>query len=301
MRHSIIEAISQIKIWSILPAALDRMIAQAHSLDRKPRASIADSVKKQIDDRANAEFFYGQRLGRTGLLGMHGVILPRRSVVTDFYGGTGLDQLSSDLDRMVGDPEIDTIVMDIDSPGGSVEGLQEASEKIYQSRNKKQIVGVANFMAASAAYYLGSSATRLVVAPSGEVGSIGTVMLHLDHSRMLQELGVKPTYIHAGKFKVEGNPYEPLSDEARAEFQRIVDHYYGQFLFDVGRNRGITAEQVKSDFGQGRMFMAEESHSHGLTDAVMSLEQVLRETIHNHSQSNHSIGLRRKRMQLHGI
>src|SRR5262249_54718300 len=99
---------------------------------------------------------------------------------------------------------------------------------------------------------------------------------HEDHSKRLEQEGVKVTFITSGERKVEGNFYEPLTDEARAELQRISDHYYEMFLSAVAKARGVSVAQVNSDFSQGRMAVATEAVQRGMADRVATAEQVLK-------------------------
>jgi hypothetical protein len=123
-------------------------------------------------------------------------------------------------------PEIQAIVLDVDSPGGYVDLVPETAQEIYDARGEKPIVAVANTTACSAAYWIASQADEVVVTPSGSVGSIGVYMLHEDWSKFNEDFGIDPTYIFAGRYKVDGNPDEPLSDTAREEWQQEVDDLY---------------------------------------------------------------------------
>jgi hypothetical protein len=102
------------------------------------------------------------------------------------------------------------------------------------------MVAISNAMMASAAYFIGSAADEVVVTPSGHAGSIGVYTVHIDQSKMNESLGIKPTIVSAGKFKVEGNSAEPLTEEARGALQQMVDDAYQQF---VGRWRSIAARR----------------------------------------------------------
>jgi signal peptide peptidase SppA len=168
-------------------------------------------------------------------------------------------------------------VMDVDSPGGSVFGVHKLSQKIFEARGKKPIVAIANSEAYSAGYYIASAADELWVTPTGMVGSIGVLSMHVDWSRWNDQQGLGVTYIHAGKYKVEGNADGPLDKESRAEMQRHVDRYYRMFVESVARNRTTTVERVESEFGQGRIVGAQDAVRRGMADRVGTLEQVARE------------------------
>lgn len=222
----------------------------------------------------------GARAGQGGavaLLSLYGVIAPRASMVENVSGpsGTGLDSFSSMLQTAVNDDEVGSIVIDINSPGGTIDMVPETGEKIRQARNVKPIYAVANTQAASAAYWLGSQATELVSTPSGEVGSIGVYAAHQDISGELEAKGRKVTMISAGKYKTEASPFEALSDEARAHVQAGVDEAYGWFIDAVGKGRNVKSSVVRDEFGEGRMLSSKRALSAGMIDRVATLEETV--------------------------
>lgn len=217
------------------------------------------------------------QMGRVAIVPVAGVVSQRCSMMEEASGAVSCERIGAQIDNLVADPSVKTIVMDFDSPGGSVFGVPELGAKIRAARDQKRIIGMANATAASAAYWLISQTSEVNVTPSGWVGSIGVYTAHEDWSKFEEELGVKTTLISAGQYKVEGNPYNPLSDEARAEMQRQVDHYYEEFLAAVAKGRGVSEAKVRSNFGKGRMVLAEEAVQAGMADRVATLEKVLRQ------------------------
>ena len=167
--------------------------------------------------------------GLTAVIPIYGVIQHRADMLSEFSGGTSTTAISKALRAALTDDRIKSIVLEIDSPGGSVAGVSELADEIYAARGTKPITAVANTMAASAAYHLGSQADEFVVTPSGSVGSIGVYGVHQDVSAAMEAAGVKTTLISAGKYKVEGNSYEPLSSEAAMHMQEQVSAFYDVF------------------------------------------------------------------------
>lgn len=209
---------------------------------------------------------------RIAVMPIHGFIDYRPGWMAD----TSVEVFGRWFDKLANDPGIGAIVLDVDSPGGSVAGVEEMSAQIFAARStKRPIIAVSNTMMASAAYYIGSAADVIVASSSSVTGSIGVVAVHLDWSKALEAAGVKATVVKAGKNKAEGNPYEPLNDEARMEWQRIIDGYYAQFVGAVARNRGITAGRVERDFGQGRTMMAAQALEAGMVDRIDTLDNTL--------------------------
>lgn len=213
--------------------------------------------------------------GKVGVLPLQGVVMNRAGVMAESSGAVSLESWMQAFRAFVDDPEIDSILLDIDSPGGSVEGVPEAAAEIRSSRERKPITAIANTTAASAGYWLASQANEVVVTPSGWVGSIGVYSTHEDWSGAYEQLGIKTTLISAGKYKVEGNEFEPLSDEARDYMQGMVDDYYGMFVNDVAKGRGVPVATVKSGYGQGRMLLAKDAKAAGMVDRIDTFDGAL--------------------------
>jgi len=215
--------------------------------------------------------------GSVALIPVVGIVSHRMSLMSELSGpgGASVQSITAQLRQALDDGNCKAIVLDVDSPGGSVSGVMELADEIYNARKKKPITAVCNAMACSAAYWLASAAEELVCTPSGQCGSIGVYMLHQDESKALENDGIKITLIKAGKYKAEGNPAEPLSDEARAAFQSQVDDYYGMFVKAVAQNRGTTQAKVRDGYGQGRSLLAASAVKAGLADRIATLDDVL--------------------------
>lgn len=182
------------------------------------------------------------------------------------------------VEEAAANPRVSRIVLDIDSPGGTVTGVPELAATIRRARAKKPITAIANGLAASAAYWIASQASEVVAIPSGEVGSVGVFVLHLDQSGFLNQIGLKATFIKAGKHKAEGNSLEPLSDEAKAHIQRQVDATYREFLGAVAAGRGVSVSTVEADYGQGRTLLARDALKAGMIDRVATIPDALSRT-----------------------
>lgn len=245
--------------WAIMPETL-------LALMEIEAASIAVAQKGKTSSMVNS----------IAHLPLWGVIDQHSSFMLDLFGGTSVDDFGFMFDTAIADPSIGAILINVDSGGGSVYGVQELSDKIYKARGQKPIIAVANSLMASAAYWIASAADEVLITPSGEVGSIGIVAVHLDYSKYENEIGIKPTIIKAGKFKAEDNPHEPLNDEAHSYIQGRINEYYNAFVGAVARNRGTSPGKVLSDFGQGRVFGAKEAKSVGMVDGIATIENVFR-------------------------
>lgn len=216
------------------------------------------------------------RAGSVAIVPVYGALMPRggRSLYGSF---TGMDGLRSQIRQHANDSDVAAIVLDIDSPGGTVAGTVETAAVVKEAAAQKPVIAVANTLAASAAYWIGSQASEFVMAPGADVGSIGAMVLHQDVSGMLEQYGVKMTMIRSSQapMKNEAHPFAPLSAEAQAYLQARVDEAGADFIKAVAAGRRVTQAKVKDDFGQGRVYGAREALSRGMVDRIASLAEVI--------------------------
>ena len=263
------------KPWAIMPEKLATIceIVSQRSLGEK--LSHEEILARLEPYRAAARNSEAQSFGVVAVIPIYGVISHRMNLMSQVSGGTSIEKLTSQFRSAIADPGVKAIVFDIDSPGGTAEGVPELADEIIGARSKKKTVAVANCMAGSAAYWLASAADELVVAPSGAVGSIGVFTAHEDISAALEKEGVKVTLVSAGKYKTEGSELGPLSDEARAAMQAQVDAFYGMFVKSVAKGRGAAQASVRDGFGQGRIVLAADAVKQGMADRVGTFDETL--------------------------
>ena len=277
-RH-IINAVSD-KPWAILPGTLAVIVDLLSYRSRGHRLTTAEVDSRIAEGRsaAAARRSQARTQGAEAVLPLFGVIAPRAAALNSVSGpsGTGVDAFTQMFRQALADPSVGSILIEVDSPGGRVDQIPELAAEIRAARGQKPITAIANTTAASAAYWIAAQCDELVVTPSGEVGSIGVYCAHEDLSAAMEQDGVKVTLISAGKFKTEGNPFEPLSEEALAAVQADVDAYYGMFVADVAKGRGVAVADARDNFGQGRMVMARDAVKAGMADRVATFDDTVR-------------------------
>jgi signal peptide peptidase SppA len=195
---------------------------------------------------------------------VHGLLVNRMSWSASF--ATGYDFIRAQTSAALADDDVKQIVYDVNSSGGLAAGCAELADFIYEKRGQKPSLAVVDSRCYSAAYFLASAADRVVVTPSGGVGSIGCVAVHVDFSQALENEGVKLTFIHEGAEKVDGNSYEPLSPRARESIQRDVSYHYGLFVEAVARHRGLSEDEVRAT--EARCYLPPEALELGLIDGI---------------------------------
>lgn len=261
--------------------ALERALKQfelpADSHSHDPGATEAETPEAALRRRTGSS---AMKRGAIGVVPVYGVIRQRgpEDFMDLLFGGSGAstDAIAQTLRQMAADPDISTIIMDIDSPGGTVYGVQELGDEIARLTEDTRIVAVANAQAFSAAYWIASQASELVVTPSGEVGSIGVWTMHIDWSDWNQQKGLDITYISAGKYKVAGNEDEPLSDDAQQLIQDDINRYYSDFVGAVARGRKVRPADVRKGFGEGWTVGAKAAVQEGMADLVATFADTLR-------------------------
>lgn len=241
-----------------------------------------DKVKEMFasEPMAGNEIFFdedGNKIDVDGIryLTVSGTMAPKMNLMMTFSGGTSTQRLSRQLREAEADDSVRTVLIDVDSPGGTASGTEEARQALFSLRQKKRTVVVARNIMASAAYYFGSAATEVFATPSTEVGSVGVYQVLQEITRAAENAGYKFEVIRAGALKASGIPYEKLTDERRASIQARVDAVYEMFVNSVAENLGINADVVIKSFGQGTVFMADEARARGMIHGVALFEDVL--------------------------
>jgi len=230
----------------------------------------------------SASRFVGQRRGATryseingtAIIPVIGSLVNRGAWVGASSGLVSYEGLQAQLLEVAADKDINRIILDINSGGGEAAGMFDLADTVRGVREKKPVIAVVNNMAASAAYGIASQANRIVTAKTGVTGSIGVVMVHLDHSGMLQQKGVAATLIYAGKHKVDGNPFGPLSESVKAELKAEIGDLYEDFVAKVAEGRpSLTADAIRAT--EARVFSGEKGLRAGLADEGGTIFDVL--------------------------
>jgi signal peptide peptidase SppA len=264
------------RCWAIDPAYLrlvDGIVHERIVHGRPSDDEIAARIAAQVGE-------VGQRLGARDvgavrIIPIYGPILPRSGPIEQASGITTLEDLRSTIGEAIADRSVERIVLDVDSPGGAVDGLPEFAAWLRGQRDRKPITAVANTLMTSAAYWIAAQASEIVASPSAVVGSIGTVAIHEDHSRADEAAGWKVTLISSDPAKIWGNEYEPLSEEARADIQGRVDAFARMFVRDVAAGRRTSPQVVADQYSGGRVLLAADALAAGMVDRIASYEDTV--------------------------
>lgn len=303
MRHIIAQACGT--LWAICPDRLEA-ICEVLSLRRAGMEFDADEILVRLEglrDRATpasglialhqaalpvpgrgaAAAAAGSQTGSSiAVLSILGTIVPRRIDAANASGGgfVSSESIAAAFREVASNPDVGTIVLDINSPGGAVAGVPELAAVIQSAvANGRRVIAVANHLMASAAYWIGAQATEVVASPSAEIGSVGVLAIHQETSQADAQAGITTTVFRSVPFKAELNAVEPLSEAARTRVEARLADVHTQFLqaLATGRNRPLAT--IASGFGQGRTFSAAEALAVGMIDRIATLDEVLAELL----------------------
>lgn len=266
------------RIWAVshdFAIAMQQGLRVMNSISRADMAEMEAQIEASIE--AGPMTVPTQSGKGVAVIPLSGIITPKPSFLSMLFGGGGgLSGFTRQLNSAVGNPDVSHIILNVDSPGGSTDMVPETAALIRKAGESKPIVAVANTQAASAAYWLASQAHEVNVTPSGSVGSVGVYKLHQDLSEAHAMRGIKPTLVSAGDHKVDGNPFEPLNDEALNRAKQDVGDFYNMFVGDVARGRGVANPGVDGDaFGGGNMDIGKRAVKSGLADKVATLNETI--------------------------
>jgi signal peptide peptidase SppA len=251
--------------WSVEPGAFTRMV-EAAGRERLVAGPAQDANDGGLPITV---------AGPLAVIPIRGIIEKRGSFFSMLFGGTSTLLVEEALNAALADEDVKAILLQIDSPGGSVDGLSDLGDALYAARGQKRIVAQIDGMGASAAYYIAAQADEVYAGRTDMVGSIGTVWAWYDYSELFQKQGVRPVILTTGEHKAVGYPGTEITEAQQAELQKITDFYGADFVAAVARGRGMTKPAVKK-IADGRVFVAPEAKELGLIDGVRSMGKTVK-------------------------
>lgn len=199
---------------------------------------------------------------------------PMMKFASSFSGGTSTVRARRQIRLAASDEEVGSIVIRIDSPGGTVSGTKDLADEVAAAARKKPVYAFIEDLGASAAYWVASQARQVFANETALVGSIGTFAVIEDYSGRAAQLGIKVHVIRAGQFKGSGQPGTEVTSEQLAEWQRIVNGLNEHFLRAVSAGRSMAMDRVR-EIADGRVHVGAEALRLGLVDRIQSFDQTI--------------------------
>lgn len=266
-----INAVQNVDVWNMEPSAREQFLAGLQAALEVGEITQGMLGPIVVESRSGGDENY-QMAGAVAVVPISGMIFRSENVYTRWFGATALSLVQSTLTKLGNDAGVAGILLNIDSPGGDAVGNGELAQQIYDLRSRKPVMAFGRGIVASAAYYIGSAASKLYLTPSTMAGSIGSMVVH----QQWKPEDVKFTVVTYGENKASTSPYNELSDAGKSQLRQLVTAYGQQFEADVARNRGVSVDTVRERFGQGMTFVGQEAVNRGLADGLAnSLDEVL--------------------------
>lgn len=190
-----------------------------------------------------------------------------------YSGMTGYDGIIARVEDALGDPTVDGLLLDFDTPGGEVAGCFDTAQRLNQLRGVKPMAGISYDMACSAGMALFSGLDYRYTTSTARTGSVGVVMMHVSYEELLRAEGMEVTLIHSGALKVDGNPYENLPERVMTKFQADSDRIRNEFAEMVAGQIGLSVSDVLAT--EAAIYTGSDAIEHGFADELVNGHEIV--------------------------
>jgi capsid assembly protease len=261
---------------AITPETLSMMwdIYDAH-LVRQGRLSFEDLSRIEASTGKKLD---GRRLPTTvqngvAVIPVMGPLIPRANMFQEISGATSYDMIRNDIAAALADPGVNSVLLNIDSPGGSVNQLYDLASFIREASTQKPMASWSDGSMTSAAQLIGAATgSSYIGSDAAQLGSIGVITMHRDISAAESQRGEKTTVISAGRYKDVGHPFGPLSAEHKGIMQDRLDYLYSGFVDAMAQYRNMDPKKIADEVADARIFTGRQAIDAGLADGMMSLD-----------------------------
>ena len=260
--------------WAITETALHTILEVAARENEAPEA-VAAKLGRQLQNSYNAT----ERDG-VAIIPVTGPLFRYANIFTAISGASSYELIARDFMSALENPQISSIILDIDSPGGEVNGVSELASMIFDARRTKPIIAYASGDAASGAYWIASAADEIVVSETSALGSIGVVGIYRGKSAKESAETVEIVSSQSPHKRLD-----PMSDDGRAKLQTRIDAMADVFVSTIAHNRSVTPDHVLEHYGGGDVMIGANAVNAGLADRIGSLERLITELSSPKTQS----------------
>jgi signal peptide peptidase SppA len=269
------------------------MSATARGADREytpPRVEASSGLVEATTTNSPDSRLLSVRDG-VAVLAVQGTLTNRDVWWNKYEGLIAYSEIIEAAHEALADPEIEEVVLYMDSPGGAVSGLSSAYDALFQLGQAKPMTAYSDSEMQSGGMWLGSAASKgIYAAPVAILGSIGVVLKHTEYSKALAQAGVTTTVVRAGEFKQLANDVEPLSPKAKGTLQDIANHVYGVFVQTIATARKVSLEVAETTMAGGRVFVGSQAEDAGLIDGIRTFDQVFNAVAARVAKNNSNFG-----------
>lgn len=261
--------------WMLLPDVLKEVIGIYEAHWRGPKIDIAGiesrlgfSIVNDDDDEIKIS-------NGVAIVPITGVLINKGTMLTRFFGMTSMQEIGETLKLLANNDAVHTIILDIDSGGGTVSGTTELADLVHSISKSKKVVALANDLMASSALFIGSAANEVHISSDlARVGSIGIATVHTEYSKANEAAGIQITEIYTGKYKRMVTGSKPLSKEGKEYIQSSLEKMHTVFVERVAKYRGLPVEKIFNT--EAKVFIGNEGIEAGLVDGVSTLDELIK-------------------------
>jgi signal peptide peptidase SppA len=276
--YSMVGAILSSGVWMGTEESLMAVLASA-----QPTMNVDAAAMHERDSADNDPVRFGgtyhymmNQYYDVAVIDIRGSLTPYEHPYNKYYGIMSYEEIRNAVVTAVNDEAISTILFKMDSPGGAAKGVDECCEFLQKVNAERiPIYTFVSGQMASAGYFLGSVGRKIYTSKMSTIGSIGSFVPIMSYFRMLQEQGIDAKIIRSPELKALGHPIDPLTDEAEAAVQETIDSLTEVFEGYVAENRGTSVQVIRSNYGQGKVFVGEKAVTQGLADEVLTFDAVV--------------------------
>lgn len=251
--------------WAITPEALQQILDISTREHLPDFEAVAARKARRLDGAESVRI----RENGVAVISITGPVFRYADFFTEISGGATIESLSRDFNAVLNDPSISAILLNIDSPGGEVAGVNEFAQMVFEARGRKPIVAYVDGLGASAAYWIASAAHEIVADATALIGSIGVVAAVPNPDKKSAR---EVEFVSSQSPKKRPNPN---TESGKDQIQALVDDLAEVFVETVARNRGVSARTVLGEFGQGAVLVGQKAVDAGLADRMGSFEEVV--------------------------
>lgn len=242
-------------------------------------AALHEAINKyagQVDYKTYEVTYHGN----VGVIHISGIISRHADMLASFLGmgSAAIENIAKDFQSLLDNDEVKSIILDFDTPGGAITGVNELAEIIYNARGIKPIKAYVTGLACSAGYFLASACDEIIIDEMGQVGSIGVM-------RVVSKSNEKSVIFKSSQSPMKN--VEAESELGKAEYQSKVDYLASIFIDKVAKYRGITSDEVINRGNKGGVLVGAVAVTAGLADRLGSMDQLIIELNNINKKENY--------------
>ena len=250
------------------PTALAHPCASNESIE-----AVSAKLGRDVDNTYLTEVRDG-----VAVISVVGPLFRYANLFTAISGASSYELLAKDFNAALENPDVHSIILDIDSPGGEVNGCAEFASMIFEARGKKPIIAYASGDAASGAYWIASACDHIIASETSMLGSIGVVAVY----RGSKDENILEIVSSQSPYK----RLDPNSDDGKSRLQSRIDDLATVFIESIAKHRGVDPPTVIKDFGGGDVFIGKNAINSGLADDIGSLEHIIQQQTNNQNPAS---------------